>query len=140
MKRILIIGEENACRSQMAEGWMRYYTKNHAEVVSAGLTKQPVDLFAANSMSMAIIDISKHTCKSIDEVNNQEYDYVLYVFEPASPNSISFMGEPKVIVQPFEKPKEGANSKETDANYARIRDEIENYCFDFAHQYIRKLY
>ena len=140
MKKILIIGEENACRSQMAEGWMSYYTKNHAEVVSAGLTKQPVDLFAANSMSMAIIDISKQTSKSIDEVNNQEYDYVLYVFEPASPNAISFMGEPKIIVQPFEKPQEGSNSKETDANYARIRDEIENYCFDFAHQYIRKLY
>jgi Protein-tyrosine-phosphatase len=140
MKKILIIGEGNACRSQMAEGWMRYYTKNHAEVVSAGLTKEPVDLFAANSMSMAIIDISKQTSKSIDEVNSEEYDYVLYVFEPATPNGISFKGEPKIIVTPFEKPKEGANSKETDANYARIRDEIENYCFDFAHQYIRKLY
>ena len=140
MKKILIIGEDNACRSQMAEGWMRYYTKNHAEVVSAGITKQPVDLHAANSMSNAIIDISRHVSKSIEEVNGEEYDFVLYVFEPASLDGIELKGTPKVIVQPFDKPQQGANAKETDANYDRVRDEIENYCFDFAHQYIRKLY
>lgn len=140
MKKILIIGEENACRSQMAEGWMRYYTRNHAEVVSAGITKQPVDLHATNSMSMAVLDISKHASKALEEVNGEEYDFVLYVFEPASPDAIELKGAPKVIVQPFEKPKPGANAKETDASYARIRDEIENYCFDFVHQYIRKLY
>jgi arsenate reductase (thioredoxin) len=140
MKKILIIGEENACRSQMAEGWMRYYTKNHAEVVSAGLTQQPVDLFAANSMSMAVLDISKQTSKTLEAVNTDEFDFVLYVFEPASADGIAFKGAPKVIVTPFEKPQQGASTKETDASYARVRDEIENYCFDFVHQYIRKLY
>ena len=94
----------------------------------------------ANSMSNAIIDISRHVSKSIEEVNGEEYDFVLYVFEPASLDGIELKGTPKVIVQPFDKPQQGANAKETDANYARIRDEIENYCFDFAHQYIRKLY
>lgn len=124
----------------MAEGWMRYYTKKYAEVVSAGIEKQPVDLFAANSMSMAIIDISKQTSKALDEVNGEAYDFVLFVFTPTDVESLALKGEPKVIIQPFARPQQGANSKETDANYAVVRDEIENYCFDFVHQYIRKLY
>lgn len=140
MKKILILGEENACRSQMAEGWMRYYTKKHAEVVSAGITQKPIDLFAAKSMSDAIIDISTQTSKCYNEVADQTFDFVLYLFEPASADALTFTGEPKIVVQPFDKPQEGASSKETDASYARIRDEIENYCFDFVQQHIRKLY
>jgi Protein-tyrosine-phosphatase len=140
MKKILIVGEDNSCRSQMAEGWMRYYTKNYAEVVSAGVSSNPVDLHAANAMSQAIIDISKQQSKLLGDVINSEYDFVLFTFVPASVESFKFSGTPKIIVQPFEKPTEGSNSKETEIRYGQVRDEIENFCFDFVHQHIRKMY
>lgn len=140
MKKILIIGESNACRSQMAEGWMKYYTKKYAEVVSAGINPEPVNLFAANSMSNAIINISAQVSKPLSEVLDAEYDFVIFTFDANGTVLPIFKGSPKVFIHPFEMPMEGANSKETDANFDRIRDEIENFCFDFAHQHIRKLY
>lgn len=140
MKKILIIGEDNACRSQMAEGWMRYYTKNNAEVTSAGVVASPLDLNAAHAMSQAIIDISKQTSKALESVVNETYDFVLFVFTPTDLTAFSFNGTPKIVVKPFLRPISGANKKETDANYAKIQDEIENYCFDFVHQYVRKMY
>ena len=140
MKKILIVGEGNACRSQMAEGWMRYYTKNYAEVTSAGVVASPLDLNAAHAMSQAIIDISKQTSKTLESVVNETYDFVLFVFTPINLKAFSFNGAPQIVVKPFLRPISGASKKETDANYAKIQDEIENYCFDFVHQYVRKMY
>ena len=140
MKRILIVGENNACRSQMAEGWMRYYTRNYAEVVSAGLNKTSVDLAAAKSMSAAIIDISKQSSKLIDEIEKDTFDFVIYTFASSATAQKTFNGNPKILIHPFELPVPSANSKETNASYDKLRDEIENFCFDFVHANIRKLY
>lgn len=140
MKQILIIGKENACRSQMAEGWMRYYTKGYAEVVSAGIESTNLDLFAANAMSQAILDISKNTSKLLSSVIDKEYDFVLFIFKPDNLEEFRFKGSPKIVVQQFEMPVYGKDKAETENNYGIIRDEIENYCFDFVHLYIRKMY
>lgn len=140
MKRILIIGEENSNRSQMAEGWMRYYTKGYAEVTSAGLVKGELDLFAANAMSQAIMDISKQQSKPLESVMDKEFDFVLFLFENAEPAALSFKGKPKIVVQPFLKPLISASKSETEASYGVLRDDIENFCFDFVHQHIRKMY
>ena len=36
MKKILVIGTGNDCRSLMMEGWLRYYSGNEAMIYSAG--------------------------------------------------------------------------------------------------------
>ncbi|MEO0876717.1 MAG: arsenate reductase ArsC, partial [Bacteroidota bacterium] len=38
MKRILVLCTGNACRSQMAEGYLRFFTQERAEITSAGLS------------------------------------------------------------------------------------------------------
>ena len=35
MKKILVIGTGNDCRSLMMEGWLRYYSGNEAMIYSA---------------------------------------------------------------------------------------------------------
>jgi len=64
LKKVLVISGNNACRSQMAEGWMNYYGKGAIDVKSAGLVKGSLDWEAANAMMEAVIDITKYTSKN----------------------------------------------------------------------------
>ena len=75
MKRILVLSQRNSCRSQMAEGWLKYYGKGVAEVYSAGVDPTELDLDAANAMSEAIIDISAQKSKGIAQIHDIEFNY-----------------------------------------------------------------
>ncbi|MCB0585299.1 MAG: arsenate reductase ArsC, partial [Phaeodactylibacter sp.] len=46
MKKILVLCTGNSCRSQMAEGYLKYYTQNSAEIFSAGLEEHGVNPLA----------------------------------------------------------------------------------------------
>jgi arsenate reductase len=140
MKRILVISERNSCRSQMAEGWLNYYGKGASQVISAGVVPADLDLYAADAMSDAIIDISKHKSKGIAQVVNQEFDYVLVLSSDIQQILPVFKGNPRVYEFPFadvaalDLPEE-----ERKKSYADLRDELENFCFDFIHQKVKAL-
>ncbi|WP_161636313.1 low molecular weight phosphatase family protein [Saccharicrinis fermentans] len=46
MKKILVYTEKNAARSQMLQGWLNYYLKGKAEVLSAGGHIEPIQMLA----------------------------------------------------------------------------------------------
>ena len=142
MKRILIVSQRNSCRSQMAEGWLNYYGKGELEVVSAGVIPTELDLYAANAMSEAIIEIAHQKVKGIAQVKDKEYRYVL-ILDPEIENILPvFKGNPDVFVFPFTDVagQEISNDDEKKKAYANLRDELENFCFDFVHQKIKPLF
>ena len=57
--RILFLCTGNACRSQMAEGWMRELAKNVIEVKSAGIEAHGQNERAISAMAEVGIDISE---------------------------------------------------------------------------------
>jgi len=57
--RILFLCTGNACRSQMAEGWMRELSNNVIEVKSAGIEAHGQNERAISSMAEVGIDISE---------------------------------------------------------------------------------
>ena len=140
MKSILVISEKNSCRSQIAEGWLKYYGKGAAEVYSAGIIPTNLDLHAANAMSEAIIDISKNESKGIAQVLDKAFDYVIVLSNDILQILPAFKGNPKVYEYPF--PDVTALDLSDDDKkqaYSQLRDELENFCFDFIHQKIKKL-
>jgi arsenate reductase len=140
MKKILVVSQRNSCRSQMAEGWLRYYGKGVAEVTSAGVVPTELDLFAANAMSDAIIDISDYKSKGIVQVIDQDFDYVIILSNDIEHVLPTFKGTPRVYEYPF--PDVAAvdlGDEEKKRAYDNLRDELENFCFDFIHQKIKPL-
>jgi arsenate reductase len=82
MKRVLVLGDNNAHRSQMAEGYLRFYAENKALYFSAGLQA------ASNLHPMAIrvmeedgIDISAQQPKIITTFANESFDFVISLSE-----------------------------------------------------------
>ncbi|MEE8577611.1 MAG: hypothetical protein V3T31_10185, partial [candidate division Zixibacteria bacterium] len=80
--KIIVLCTGNACRSQMAEGFISHFLlKNNlslaaASVRSAGLTVHGVNPLAIKVMAETGIDISGYTSDSIEQYLYETFDFV----------------------------------------------------------------
>ena len=76
--KILFVCVENSCRSQMAEGWARAYSEDIFEVYSSGSKPSgKVNETALLLMREKNIDLSLHRSKSLSEIPQVRWDYVV---------------------------------------------------------------
>jgi arsenate reductase len=78
-KNILILCGGNSCRSQMAEGFFKFYGCRKANIYSAGTEKKGINPLAVQTMAEEGIDLRDHTCNHIDEYRDVSFDYVITV-------------------------------------------------------------
>jgi arsenate reductase (thioredoxin) len=140
MKNVLVLCTGNSCRSQMAEGWIRYYAGNEANVFSAGIEAHGLNTYAVKVMKDAVIDISKQKSKTVNDLPDVGYDYIITVCDYANQKCPVFPGKGLRLHRSF--PDPGAfkgTEEEIFKQFSDLRDLIEDYCFDFVHTYIRQL-
>lgn len=132
-KNILFLCTGNSCRSQMAEGFAKKYWEHEFEVYSAGTKKHGMNERAMKVMKEAGVDISSHYSKTVEEILNVAFDYVVTVCDHAHENCPYFPGG-KIVHVGFQDPpaltKEMTNEEEMFAVYRRVRDEIEAFIKD----------
>ena len=84
---MLFLCTGNSCRSQIAEGFLRYYAGDRFEVCSAGTDPKPINPYTILVMSEVGIDLSGHYSKLVtDPVIPVELDYLITVCEEADKN------------------------------------------------------
>ncbi len=77
-KRLLFVCVENACRSQMAQGFAEALGKGSVEVYSAGSRPSShIDPIAIEVMKERGIDLSGKRPKGLDELPPVEMDYLI---------------------------------------------------------------
>ncbi len=88
--RILVLCTHNSARSQMAEGWIRYWARQMdfpCEVWSAGTEKTFVKPDAIRVMQEVGIDLSAHTSKTLHDLPDPwNFNLVLTVCDAAAEN------------------------------------------------------
>ncbi|MCD4846729.1 MAG: arsenate reductase ArsC [Candidatus Aegiribacteria sp.] len=129
--RILFLCTGNACRSQMAEGFARNMKGDVLEVFSAGIVAHGLNSLAIQVMREAGVDITEQWSKTIEELNDREFDYVITVCDNASENCPYFPAGIRVIHKGFDDPpvlarNAGSFEGELDC-YRRVRDEIKAF-------------
>ena len=67
MKKVLVLCTGNSCRSQIAHGFLNFYTDESVNIYSAGIEKHGLNANAVKSMKEVGIDISAHTSNKLDE-------------------------------------------------------------------------
>ena len=86
--RLLVLCTHNSARSQMAEGWLRYYALEaglEAEVCSAGTEQTTVKPDAVTVMQEVGIDLSAHTSKTLFDLPDPwTFDVVVTVCDSAN--------------------------------------------------------
>lgn len=141
MKKILFLCTGNSCRSQMAEGFAKFYFDDKFEIYSAGIEKHGMNLRAVKVMNEIGIDISIHFSKTIEELQCRNFDLVITVCSNANESCPVFQNEngqaAKIIHKSFDDPSRLAanltNENDILNVYRKVRDEIKDYIVnDFA--------
>ena len=130
--KILVLCTGNSCRSQIAEGYLRFLAGDRFEVISAGLEPSVVNPRAIQAMQEDGVDISSHTSKDVDQFIGQKFDYIITVCDNAKEHCPFFPGQAERIHWSFEDP---AAAKGTEAEilgvFRKVRDQIKNKIKEF---------
>jgi arsenate reductase (thioredoxin) len=101
---VLFLCTGNSCRSQMAEGWARALKPGVIRPYSAGIEKHGLNRIAERVMLEEGVDISKHRSKTLRDVANVNFDYVVTVCSDADENCPVFPGQresdPRAVRRP----------------------------------------
>jgi arsenate reductase len=137
MKNILVLCTGNSCRSQIAEGYLRYFAGDKANVYSAGIETHGVNPKAIQVMANDGIDISAHTSNHVDEYLVIPFDYVITVCDNAKEACPYFPGNVQRFHYNFPDPAKAIGTTEEVMNeFKRVRDMIKGYTADFVKEYI----
>ena len=131
-KKILVLCTGNSCRSQIAEGYLRYFAGNKAEIYSAGVETHGINPKAIATMKEDGIDISHHTSNNIDEYRNIDFDFVITVCDNAKERCPFFPTKAKKFHYNFPDPAKATGTDEEIAEeFRKVRQQIKAYCKDF---------
>jgi len=117
----------------MAEGLLRHDAGGRFIVASAGTRPGMVRPEAVAVMREIGIDISSQRSKHVDELAQQEFDYVITVCDNAREACPVFPGRAERLHKGFEDPAaaEGPEAHKL-AVFRRVRDELRQYLREFA--------
>lgn len=141
MKKILVLCTGNSCRSQIAEGYLRRFAGDHAEVYSAGVETHGVNPRAIAIMKEDGIDISGHTSNNIDEYLDIDFDFVITVCDNARERCPYFPTKAQKFHYNFPDPAKATGTEtEIMAEFRSVRDMIKTYSEQFVQEHIGKLH
>ena len=139
---VLFLCTGNSCRSQMAEGWARNFKADAIEAYSAGIETHGLNPSAVKVMAEAGVDISGHRSKSVSELADVPFDYVVTVCGHAHETCPMFPGRAKVVHVGFDDPPKLAQQAKTEQEalncYRRVRDEIRAFVETLPESLVKK--
>lgn len=134
-QKILVLCTGNSCRSQIAEGYLRYFAGDKAEVYSAGVETHGVNPRAIETMKDDGIDISKHTSNNVSEYTNINFDYVITVCDNALEQCPYFPTKALKFHRNFPDPAKSTGSEEEiRAEFCNVRKMVKDYCQQFVRE------
>jgi arsenate reductase (thioredoxin) len=135
MKKVLVLCTGNSCRSQIAEGYLRFFAKEKAEIYSAGVETHGVNPKAILIMKEDGIDISKHTSNNIDEYFDIDFDFVITVCDNAKERCPFFPTKAKKFHYNFPDPGKAVGTEEEILKEFRVvRQLIKDYSENFVQE------
>ena len=135
MKKILVLCTGNSCRSQIAEGYLRHFAGDRAEVYSAGVETHGVNPKAIRIMKEDGVDISGHTSNNVTEYAKIPFDFVITVCDNAKERCPVLPSSAKQFHYNFpDPPKATGSSEEVMEEFRRVRDQIKKYSKEFVQQ------
>ena len=132
-KKVLIVCTGNACRSQMAEGYIKHFANEFNEVVSAGVDPHGLHPLAVQVMAEDGLDITDHFSKNLAQVPDDDYDYAISVCLEAK-RDVSFKkinAKQKIHIE-FKDPAAIEGDMETKLEgFREVREQIKKYVLRF---------
>lgn len=127
--KILVLCTGNSCRSQMAEGYLRFFAGSKAAVYSAGIETHGVNPRAIAVMKEDGIDLSGHTSNHVDEYKDIAFDLILTVCDHAREHCPYIPSQARRLHHNFPDPAKALGTEEEIMNaFRQARELIKTYC------------
>ncbi len=115
----------------MAEGWTNHLMGDRFEARSAGIDAGGLNPLVVKIMAEAGIDIARNRSKTIGDLSEMNFDFVVTLCGEARQHLSAFAERTKIVHVPFDAPPEAAAKARTEEEaldqYRRIRDEIRSF-------------
>lgn len=135
--RILVLCGGNSCRSQMAEGLLRKYAGDRAEVHSAGTEALGLNDLAVRAMAEIGMDISGHQSTAVEEYAGQHFDWVITVCDVDTESCPVFIGPAKRLHHSFFDPaKSEGTDEEKMEKFREVRDQVAEFSKRFVEDHV----
>lgn len=136
--KILVLCTGNSCRSQMADGFLKYYAETlnkDVEVYSAGVETHGVNPKAIKVMLEKGIDLSNNTSDLVDDYLNSGITHLISVCDHAIESCPVFPEKVNHIHHTFNDPAKATGSDEDILNsFRNTRDQIDIFCKEYLTQ------
>ena len=134
-KKILVLCTGNSCRSQLAEGYLRHFAPDKAEVYSAGVETHGVNPRAIATMQEDGLDISGHTSNHVNEYQHIDFDFILTVCDNAQERCPYFPTKAQKFHFNFPDPAKASGTEaEIMEQFRQVRNQIKTYCQQFVEE------
>lgn len=131
-EKILVLCTGNSCRSQIADGYLKHFAGDRAEVYSAGVETHGVNPRAIAIMAEDGIDISTHTSNNVSEYTGIDFDYVITVCDNAKERCPVFPSRAQQFHHNFPDPAKATGTEEVVmAEFRKVREMIKEYTRNF---------
>lgn len=135
MKKVLVLCTGNSCRSQIAEGYLRAFAADKAEIYSAGIETHGVNPKAIAVMKEDGIDISVHTSNNVSEYADIYFDFVITVCDNARESCPYFPSNAVKLHYNFPDPAKATGTEEQIMDKFRaVREMIRTYARNFVNE------
>lgn len=133
-KNVLVLCTGNSCRSQIAHGYLEFFTKtlNNVNIYSAGVETHGVNPKAIATMLEDGIDISNYTSNNVSEYVEINFDFIITVCDNAKERCPYFPSQAIKFHYNFPDPAKAIGTEEDIMNqFKTVREQIKTYCKNF---------
>ena len=136
-KKILVVCTGNACRSQMAEGYLKHFTTEDIQVYSAGLEAHGINPFAVQVMAEDGIDLDEQDSNNLLPYLEDHFDYVITVCDEAKESLPAIKGSPEYLHLSVSDPAKATGSIEEKLDFFRsTREAVKRFVLKFVGQHL----
>ncbi len=132
MKKVLVLGSDNACRSIMIAALIKHLSFNRIEVFSAGMNPKKIDPNVKKVLLEIGIDISKEKTHSFSEYLHTKFDVIISTSAEARDKANNLLLATTKIYKELPDPREIEGGKiEKENAFRELRDEINEWLNEF---------
>jgi len=136
--KILVLSTTNSTLGPMTQGFLDYYSSKKTQVLSAGINPLPIHSMALKVMDSLGIPVETSRMNFTD-VEKITFDYIITFSDQAHQLANEKAKKAKVFhLKMGDLDKTRGTDKELKIAFKSSRKELQEYCIEFAEQYLQK--
>jgi len=132
MKKVLVLGQDNCCKSQMIAALMKHISFNRIDVTSAGVHPKKIDTLTLKVLQEIGVNVENNKARSVNEFIHTNFDIIITTSVEAREKADNFLQGTTKIHKEMQDPRNAEGDAFDKENaFRELRDEINEWLNEF---------